>query len=103
MKRFGHAGLPRDGLGMAPLSEGDLQDIHLASLEVLERTGMWVEADDAIDVFADGGCRVDRDTRMVRLPPAVVEEPSAPRHPWSAGAAGTPSTTSSSAATASRS
>ena len=75
MKRFGHAGLPRaDGLGMAPLSEGDLQDVHLASLEVLERTGMWVEADDAIDVFADGGCRVDRDTRMVRLPPDVVED-----------------------------
>ena len=74
MKRFGHAGLPRsDGLGMAPLSEGDLQDIHLASLEVLERTGMWVEAEDARDVFADGGCKVDHDTCMVRLPPDVVE------------------------------
>ena len=63
-----------DGIGMRPLSDGDLQDIHLASLEVLERTGMWVEADDAIDIFADGGCRVDRETRRVRIPPELVED-----------------------------
>jgi trimethylamine---corrinoid protein Co-methyltransferase len=75
MKRNGRSGFSRlDGLGMAPLSEGDLQDIHLASLEVLERTGLWVEADEALDVFADGGCRVDRETRRVRIPEAVVEE-----------------------------
>ena len=75
MKRHVRAGFSRmDGLGMAPLSEGDLQDIHLASLEVLERTGVWVEADDALDVFADGGCRVDRENRRVRMPPAIVEE-----------------------------
>jgi trimethylamine--corrinoid protein Co-methyltransferase len=75
MKRHDRAGYTRwDGLGMAPLSEGDLQDIHLATLEVLERTGIWVEADDAIDVYADGGCHVDRETRRVRIPPALVEE-----------------------------
>jgi trimethylamine---corrinoid protein Co-methyltransferase len=75
MKRFGHAGLPRaDGLGMNPLSEGDLEDIHLASLEILERTGMWVEAEDAMDVFADGGCKVDRDSHLVRIPPEVIED-----------------------------
>ena len=69
MKRHDRAGYSRwDGIGMAPLSEGDLQDIHLATLEVLERTGVWVEADDAIDVFADGGCHVDRETRRVRIP-----------------------------------
>ena len=49
---------------MPPLSDGDLHDIHLATLEVLERTGVWVEADDARDVFRDGGCRVDRETRI---------------------------------------
>jgi len=75
MKRHDRAGYPRsDGIGMAPLSDGDLQDIHLATLEVLERTGVWVEADDAIDVFADGGCHVDRASRRVRIPPATVEE-----------------------------
>ena len=75
MKRGEHAGAPRlDGIGMAPLSEADLQDIHLASLEILERTGLWVEADDALDVFADGGCHVVRETRRVCIPPAIVEE-----------------------------
>ena len=60
---------------MAPLSEGDLQDIHLASLEVLERTGMWVEADDAIDVFARRRLPSrPRHAASVRIPPDVVED-----------------------------
>lgn len=75
MKRREHTGAWRwDGLSTRPLSDADLQDIHLASLEVLERTGMWVEAEDAFAVFADAGCRVDRETRRVRIPPSLVEE-----------------------------
>jgi trimethylamine--corrinoid protein Co-methyltransferase len=75
MKRGIHAGLPRtDGFGACPLSEGDLQDIHLATLEVLERTGVSVEARDARDIFRDGGCAVDDETLIVRIPPGVVEE-----------------------------
>ena len=76
MSRRGiHAGLSQqNGVGIAPLSEGDLDQIHLASLEVLERSGVWVEADAALDVYADGGCKVDRDTRMVKIPPHVVED-----------------------------
>jgi trimethylamine--corrinoid protein Co-methyltransferase len=35
---------------------------------------VWVEADDALDIYADGGCLVDRETRMVRMPPYLVEE-----------------------------
>jgi trimethylamine--corrinoid protein Co-methyltransferase len=41
---------------------------------VLERTGLVVEDDDALDVFADGGCRVDRETHIVKIPPELVEE-----------------------------
>ena len=41
---------------------------------MLEQTGVFVEADDALDVYADGGCRVDRETHTVRIPPHVVEE-----------------------------
>ena len=32
------------GVGIAPLSEGDVDTVHLATLEVLERTGAFVEA-----------------------------------------------------------
>ncbi len=35
---------------------------------------MFVEADEALDIFSDGGCVVDRETRIVRIPPHVVEE-----------------------------
>jgi trimethylamine---corrinoid protein Co-methyltransferase len=75
MKRGIHAGSPRtDGIGADPLSEGDLDDIHLATLEVLERTGIWVEARDARDILRDGGCAVDAETNVVRIPPSLVEE-----------------------------
>jgi len=40
----------------------------------LERTGIFVESEEALDVFADGGCRVDRDTKIVKMPPHVVED-----------------------------
>lgn len=53
-------------------TEADLDDLHNASLEVLERAGVLVEAEEALDIFADGGCRVDRETHIVRIPPEVV-------------------------------
>jgi trimethylamine--corrinoid protein Co-methyltransferase len=60
------------------MSDADLDDIHLATLEVLERTGVLVEGDkEALDVFADGGCRVihrTAETGNVRIPPHVVEQ-----------------------------
>jgi len=75
VKRNLQAGRPSSGgLSLNVFTEAELQDIHLASLEILERTGIWVEADDARDVFADGGCIVDRETRIVRIPPYLVED-----------------------------
>ena len=75
MKRNLQAGRPSSGgLSLNVFTEAELQDIHLGSLEVLERTGVWVEADDALDLFSDGGCIIDRETRMVRIPPYLVED-----------------------------
>jgi trimethylamine--corrinoid protein Co-methyltransferase len=62
------------GLRLSVFSETDIEDIHLATLEVLERTGVFVEDPAALDVFADGGCRVDRERRVVRIPGHVVED-----------------------------
>jgi trimethylamine--corrinoid protein Co-methyltransferase len=67
-------GMRSRGLSVNVFTESELDDIHLATLEVLERTGVFVEADDARDIFKDGGCSVDGETRMVRIPPHVVEE-----------------------------
>jgi len=75
VKRNLHAGGARSrGLSVSVLTESELDDIHLATLEILERTGAFVEDDAALDIFKDGGCRVDRETRIVRIPPHIVED-----------------------------
>ena len=75
MKRNPQAGAQRNaGLRLEVFTDRDLDDIHLATLEVLERTGVWVEGDEALAVFNDGGCHVDRETRVVRIPPHIVEQ-----------------------------
>jgi len=63
--------------GRRPLFEilggEEIEQIHSATLDVLESTGVFVESPDALAVFADAGCRVDSGTRIVHLPPQVVE------------------------------
>jgi trimethylamine--corrinoid protein Co-methyltransferase len=75
MKRNLHVGSPGSGgLSLNVFTEAELDQIHFATLEVLERTGVFVEADEALDIFRDAGCRVDRERRIVKLPPHVVED-----------------------------
>ncbi len=62
-----------EGLTIEVLSAADLDAIHAETLKVLEETGVFVEDDEALDIFADGGARVDRETCIVRLPGDVVE------------------------------
>lgn len=75
MKRNAQAGAVRNaGLRFEVLSQTDIDDIHLATLEVLERTGVFVEDDEPLDIYADGGCLVDRERHTVRIPAHVVED-----------------------------
>jgi trimethylamine---corrinoid protein Co-methyltransferase len=67
-------GSRRRGLSVDVFTETELDEIHLASLEVLERTGVFVEDDEALAIFKDGGCAVDSETRIVRIPAHIVEE-----------------------------
>ncbi|MBW2407043.1 MAG: Trimethylamine methyltransferase MttB, partial [Deltaproteobacteria bacterium] len=39
------------GIDFKVLSDDEIADIHYASLEILEKTGVYVEDDDAIDLF----------------------------------------------------
>ncbi len=66
----GHQG----GIGIDVFSPDEMQAIHWGTVEVLEKAGLWVEDDEAIDLFADGGCKVDRSTRKVKIPQHVLEE-----------------------------
>ena len=50
------------------LTEEQLQAIHRGTLDVLETTGVRVEHDRALQLFADHGCEVDSKDKRVRIP-----------------------------------
>ena len=62
------------GLTLRVFTDGDMDDLHLASLEILERTGVLVESDEALDILADAGCHCDREAHIARIPPIVVDD-----------------------------
>jgi trimethylamine--corrinoid protein Co-methyltransferase len=62
------------GFSLNVFSDDELEDIHLATLEVLQKTGVFVGDDEAIEVFAEAGATVDREKRVVKIPPLVVED-----------------------------
>lgn len=75
MKRNLHAGKKQSGgLSMSVFTDDELYEIHLATLEVLEHTGLLIDDDDAIDVFDGGGAVVDRKNKVVKIPPYLVED-----------------------------
>ena len=62
------------GIGIDVFTEDERQAIHWGTVEVLEKAGLWVEDDEALDLFKDGGCKVDRSSRKVKIPQHVLEE-----------------------------
>lgn len=58
--------------GYRMFSDAQLDEIHLASLEVLRQTGVRVYHDEALSLLQDAGCVVT-DGNLVRFPAAVVE------------------------------
>jgi trimethylamine--corrinoid protein Co-methyltransferase len=55
------------------LDEGGLEAIHLAALEILERTGVWVQHEGVVEMLASAGCKVTGPNRIT-IPPQLVEE-----------------------------
>ena len=55
------------------LSPDEMQRIHGAAVEILEKTGMTVDHDEALTLLRELGCRVDRRKRHVWFPAAVTE------------------------------
>jgi trimethylamine:corrinoid methyltransferase-like protein len=64
----------RRGFGLTSLTDDELDDIHLAALEVLEKTGLFIGSAGALDVFEGAGAEVDRVQNIVKIPPYLVEE-----------------------------
>ena len=88
MKRRTHAGRTRSGgFSLNAFTDDEFRDIHLATLEVLEQTGVFTDDREAMEIFAAGGATVDRDTGMVRIAPRIVEAAidSSPERVFTAG------------------
>jgi trimethylamine--corrinoid protein Co-methyltransferase len=56
------------------LDKGDLEEIHGATLRVLQETGIKVNSDYALDILASNGYQVDRETKIVRMDESRVME-----------------------------
>ena len=75
MKRNSQADIQlNSGLSLNILTDHDVKEIHRGTLEVLDQTGVFVEDEKALDCFESGGARVDRKSKMVQIPPRLVEE-----------------------------
>uniref|UniRef100_UPI003561C518 trimethylamine methyltransferase family protein n=1 Tax=Desulfosarcina sp. TaxID=2027861 RepID=UPI003561C518 len=75
MKRNLHPGKQRNGgLTLNILTEDELDDIHHGTLDLLETTGIYVEGETALDRFESAGADVDRYSRIVRIPPRLIED-----------------------------
>lgn len=75
MRRNLHAGKQQSGgLSLNIFTREELDEIHFATLEVLERTGLLVDNDEALEIFHSAGARVDKQKRIVKMPPYMVED-----------------------------
>lgn len=62
------------GYSLNSFTDDELYKIHLATLAVLEKTGIFVETEEALDIFAGAGAEVDREKKIVKIPPYVVDD-----------------------------
>ncbi len=61
-------------LSLNNLTDDELNDIHQATIEVLEKTGLFIETDEALQVFDGAGAEVDRQKKIVKIPAQLVED-----------------------------
>ena len=75
MRRNLYAGKRQGGgFSLNVFSDDELYDIHLATLEVLEKTGVFVENEEAVEILHGGGAVIDRKNKVAKLPPYLVED-----------------------------
>ena len=71
-RRAGKAG--HGGLEFRVFSDDELDEIHLATLEVLEKTGLLFDDDEALAVLHGGGAIIDKKRRVAKFSPGMVED-----------------------------
>ena len=66
--------LQSGGFSLNVLTEDELYEIHLGTLEILKTTGVYVESEEAREIFKIGGASVNEKTKVVTFPNYLVEE-----------------------------
>jgi trimethylamine--corrinoid protein Co-methyltransferase len=56
------------------LSPAEVQRLHEASLKILAEVGCTYHSQAALDVLAEHGAQVDRETTVAKLPPELVQQ-----------------------------
>jgi len=56
------------------LTNDQIRDLHMATLEVLEQVGMYSESERILKIFASAGADVDLKNKSVRIPEHLVKE-----------------------------
>ncbi len=73
-RNYSAGGTGYQGFSLNILSDDDLYQVHLDTLEILETVGVFCESESAMEVFEANGCRVDWDKRIVKIPAYIVED-----------------------------
>ncbi len=75
MRRNLHAGRQLSGgFSLNVFTDDEAYDIHLATLEILEQTGVFVQDEEALAAFGDAGAVIDKEKKTVKIPPYLVED-----------------------------
>jgi len=74
MPNFHPDNLGSQRLNLNSLTDDELDDIHRATLEVLEKTGIFIETDEALEVFDGAGAKIDRKNKIVKISAQLVED-----------------------------
>ena len=56
------------------LSSDDVQRIHAATLEIIEKTGVRFPSKNALNIWEKHGASVDHETMVVKAPPGLIED-----------------------------
>ena len=75
MRQVSTAGISsQNGWGLKSLTNDELEQIHTATLDVMQTVGLLVDHDEALKIFEKGGCWVNKKTNVVRFPNCMVNE-----------------------------
>ena len=70
-----YAGNPSSGgFSLNIFNDDEVYDIHMASMEILEKTGVFVEDPEALEAFGNAGAVIDKEKKIAKIPAYLVEE-----------------------------